>query len=317
MRLQCILSMDIGGTNVRAGLVDKERNLYHFRIINTQSMRDGVNNKSFVDNLTDRIEAYIGAFEDRFEVVGISVGFPSTIDKTRRIVLSTPNIDGLDNVPIADILEKRLGIPAYVNRDVNMLFYRDLHQFHIGSDCIALGCYIGTGFGNAIYVKGEILLGKNGVAGELGHIPMLGLNAQCGCGNCSCIETRASGRYLEALVAKEFPDVSIGKVFTKYASHPRIEEFIEYLSLPIATEINIFDPDYVVLGGGILQMEDFPIDTLEKYIVRHSRKPYPAENLVLLYSEMAQENGVIGAGIYGFSARERANKDSAYQQRRA
>ena len=117
--------------------------------------------------------------------------------------------------------------------------------------------------------------------------------------------------------AREFPDVSIGKVFTKYASHPRIEEFIEYLSLPIATEINIFDPDYVVLGGGILQMEDFPIDTLEKYIVRHSRKPYPAENLVLLYSEMAQENGVIGAGIYGFSARERANKDSAYQQRRA
>ena len=75
--------------------------------------------------------------------------------------------------------------------------------------------------------------------------------------------------------------------------------------------------DVIVLGGGILQMEDFPIDTLEKYIVRHSRKPYPAENLVLLYSEMAQENGVIGAGIYGFSARERANKDSAYQQRRA
>ena len=106
MRSQCILGMDIGGTNVRAGLVDKEHNLYHFRIINTQSMRDGVNNKSFVENLTDRIEAYIGAFEDRFEVVGISVGFPSTIDKTRRVVLSTPNIAGLNNVPIADILEK-------------------------------------------------------------------------------------------------------------------------------------------------------------------------------------------------------------------
>ncbi len=317
MRIQCILGMDIGGTNVRAGLVDKENNLYHFRIINTQSIREGVNGKSFVENLSDRMETYIETYESQFEVVGVSVGFPSTIDKSRRVVLSTPNIQGLDNVPIADILEKRLGVPVYVNRDVNMLFYRDLRQFHIDGSCIALGCYIGTGFGNAIYVKGEILLGKNGVAGELGHIPMVGQRGRCGCGNEACIEIRASGRYLESLVAKEFPDVEIGKVFTKYADHPLIEEFIEYLSIPIATEINIFDPDYVVLGGGILQMENFPVDTLEKYIVRHSRKPYPAENLVLLYSEAAQENGVVGAGIYGFAAREQENKDSAYRQKRA
>ena len=315
MRPQCILGMDIGGTNVRAGLVDRENHLYHFRIINTQSMRDGVNGKSFVENLTDRIEAYIRTHGDRFDVVGISAGFPSTIDKSRRVVPSTPNIEGLNDVPIADILEKRLGIPAYVNRDVNMLFYRDLHQFHIDNCCIALGCYIGTGFGNAVYVRGEILQGKNGAAGELGHIPIAGLKTRCGCGNESCAETIASGRYLEALAAEKFPDVPIGKVFTKYADHPLIQEFIEYLSLPVAAEINIFDPDYIVLGGGILQMEHFPVDALEKYIVRHSRKPYPAENLTLLYSEAAQENGVLGAGIYGFAAREQANKDSALQRR--
>ncbi len=315
MRPTCIMGMDIGGTNVRAGLVDKENTLYSFRIINTQAMR--TEGKGFVESLADRIEVYLEEHREDFEIVGVSVGLPSTIDKARRVVLSTPNIEGLNNIPIADILEKRLKLPVYINRDVNMLFYRDLSQFHISNGCVALGCYIGTGFGNAVYVNGDILLGKNGVAGELGHIPMVGQRGRCGCGNEACIEIRASGRYLEELVATKFPDVEIGKVFTKYADHPLIEEYIEYLSIPIATEINIFDPDYIVLGGGILQMEAFPVARLEADIYRHSRKPYPADNLVILYSEAAQENGVIGAGIYGFATREKVNKTSAIQQKRA
>lgn len=317
MRPTCIMGMDIGGTNVRAGLVDKENTLYDFRIINTQALRTGKDGEGFVENLADRIEAFLEAHRADFEIAGVSVGLPSTIDKTRRVVLSTPNIEGLNNIPIADILEKRLNLPVYINRDVNMLFYRDLNQFHIGNGCVALGCYIGTGFGNAIYVNGDILLGKNGVAGELGHIPMAGRRGRCGCGNEACIEILASGRYLEELVATRFPDVEISKVFTQYADHPLIREYIEYLSIPIATEINIFDPDYIVLGGGILQMEAFPVAELEADIYRHSRKPYPADGLVILYSEAAQENGVIGAGIYGFAAREKANKNSAIQQKRA
>jgi allose kinase len=81
---------------------------------------------------------------------------------------------------------------------------------------------------------------------------------------------------------------------------PEIREQVEYLSIPIATEINIFDPHYIILGGGILQMEGFPKILLEKFILKHTRKPYPAKGLSILYSLTEQENGIIGAGIYGF-----------------
>lgn len=90
----------------------------------------------------------------------------------------------------------------------------------------------------------------------------------------------------------------MGRLFKEHGDAPELLEYIDWLSIPIATEINIFDPDYIVLGGGVLQMEAFPQKLLEKRILEHTRKPYPAANLSVLYSSPHQENGVIGAGIY-------------------
>ena len=75
---------------------------------------------------------------------------------------------------------------------------------------------------------------------------------------------------------------------------------IEAMAAAVASEVNILDPDYVILGGGLLQMADFPLKQLEEGIHRHTRKPYPEANLRLLYSDAKQENGIIGAGIYAW-----------------
>ena len=187
-----------------------------------------------------------------------------------------------------------------------MLLLHDILHFHIQEHGTIISCYIGTGFGNAVYHNGEIMRGKNGVAGELGHIPVMDKSDICNCGNIACIENYASGRYLESLRDRYFSDIPINKIFTKYVGHEELIHFIEYISIPIATEINIFDPDYVILGGGILQMEAFPQKLLEEKIYMHSRKPYPAGNLNILYSTTAQENGVIGAGLYGFRRLDQA-----------
>lgn len=307
MKPICMLGMDIGGTNIRMGLVDEAYRLYHFARIPTRSLQqpDG---RLPVERLADSIEAYWQTHREAFEIAGISIGFPSTIDKSRRVILSTPNIPGLDQIPIADQLEARFSLPAYINRDVNMLFAYDRYRFEIPDRCVALGCYMGTGFGNAIYVHGEILLGKNGVAGELGHIPMAGVHDRCGCGNEGCIELRASGHYLQALTARAFPDTAIDQVFLAHGEHPLIREFIDVLSLPIATEATILDPDYIVLGGGLPQMPGFPLEELKQAVIRHTRKPYPADNLVFLHAASSQEDGVIGAGIDGFAAQAKVSR---------
>ena len=74
--------------------------------------------------------------------------------------------------------------------------------------------------------------------------------------------------------------------------------YLEHLSLPITTEINILNPAVIILGGGVLSMPGFPREKLEQYIYKHSRKPFPADNLHIVYSDNGGENGIYGSALY-------------------
>ncbi len=288
-----ILGMDIGGTNLRSGFVNDRFELSEFRISSSQAICG--------EKAPENIAAYIGRLmaETGIRPDAISIGFPSTLDKARKRLLSTPNLEGLDDMNMVERLENALHIPVYIDRDVNLLFLCDCHANHLTGDVI-IGCYVGTGFGNVIAIGGEILVGKNGVAAELGHIPVRGLTVDCPCGNVGCVEMIASGKALKTLQETWYPEEAIGTLFTLHASDEPVRGFINDLALPIATEINILDPDEIILGGGVLQMDGFPKGALEDAIRLHARKPYPEQALRFHYSGEKQENGVIGAAILAF-----------------
>jgi allose kinase len=296
--------MDIGGTNLRSGFVDAANQLDGFRVEKSSAVFASADSaKSLVD--------YIGSLlEGREKPGAISMGVPSTVDRNNRVVFSTPNLKGLDNVDVASLLEDQFGIPAFVSRDVCLLLLYDIQNNNLKKEGFILGFYIGTGTGNAISVNGEIMVGKNGVAGELGHIPVIGKNELCGCGNRGCIELYASGKYLAEIKKNHFPDDSIGDILTRHADDPLIESFIDNVAIAIATEINIFDPEKIILGGGVIMQSGFPKDKLEEAIKLHARKPYPAENLEFIYAKDSGESGVIGAAIFGFQKIRRAAKES-------
>lgn len=291
-----ILGIDIGGTNVRIGMVKEDGSLEHFEMHRSSELLLDEPLKK----LGKFIKLYIKQNAINKYILGIVIGFPSTIDKSRKTVLSTPNINGLNDLNVVDYLEQLLGIRVMIDRDVNLNLQYDIFTNHFEEKSTVLGFYIGTGLGNAIQINGHILIGKNGSAGELGHIPVINDHRLCGCGNSGCIENYASGKYLQEINAHYFSKTNLEDMFVKHCESERIQQYIEYLSIPIATEINIFDPDYVILGGGVLQMKNFPFSMLEQFIYKHSRKPYPANTLKYYYSRSNQENGVIGAGIHGF-----------------
>ncbi len=285
-----VLGIDIGGTHLRLGLTGEDYSLSGFEMASSTFLSG--------DDAPYRLADFIRDYLKRSGSTpkAVSIGFPSTLDRARRRLLSTPNIAGLNDVPMADILQEQLNIPVFIDRDVNLLFLYDCHHFGLTGGII-LGCYIGTGLGNVISIGGEILIGKNGVAAELGHIPAWGRQEECPCGNRGCVEMYASGKHLRELCDTHFPGTPLGELFLRHGGHEVIQAYVDGLSIPIATEINLMDPDYVLLGGGVLQMEGFPRPYLEQCILRHTRKPFPAEGLQLRYSQKAQENGVIGAAI--------------------
>ncbi len=287
------LGADIGGTNFRLGIVSQTG-----EIISFERKPSSVLHENASESLAEEIKSHIAQNGYTERISAIAVGLPSLIDKSRSTVLSTPNLKGFDNLPLKKELEKILGIPVFIERDVNFLLQNDMEKLGIKSEENVLGFYVGTGFGNSVFLNGNFYTGSNGAAGELGHIPILGNILKCTCGNTGCVETVCSGKALEALAEEHFPKTDIKQVFKAHRNEPILKTFVQNLAVPIATEINILDPDVCIIGGGVIDMECFPKEILFDAVHFYARKPYPEKSLRLLFTRHDQKSGVFGSGIF-------------------
>ncbi len=293
------VGVDIGGTNFRLGSVSPDGEVDCFVQKSSEIFSAGY----APDILFTEISEYLSGIPHKIKA--LAIGLPSIVSKDKKTVVSTPNIKGFDNLPLADSLSHKLGIPVFLDRDVNYLMRYDIRSLSLDTSGIIVGFYIGTGLGNSIFINAQPFTGKNGAAGELGHIPLYGVEGECTCGNIGCSELRCSGRYLEKIAAEKYPDTPIKQIFVRHGNDEVITEYVKGLAIPLATEINILDPDFAVIAGGVPFMEGFPQQLLLDSIRQSVRKPYPSGNLVLLFSKHTQQSGVIGGGLYAYDALER------------
>lgn len=288
------LGIDIGGTNFRIGTVDSYGNIGFFEKNSSRIFDSG----NVIETMANEIELYLAKHAVRDKVKAIGVGIPSMVSKDKKRIISTPNLKGFDKVDFVPELEARLSMPVYLDRDVNFLLQNDINALGLDKTKTILGFYIGTGFGNSIYLEGKLYSGKNGAAGELGHIPLYDIEDECTCGNKGCSEVRCSGKYLEYLCETKFPNTLIRNVFSEHPNNPILLNFVKNLAVPIATEVNILDPDYIILAGGVIYMKDFPKDVLISAIHEKCRKPFPESTLDIRFSEHNQQSGVYGSGEF-------------------
>lgn len=298
---RCIIGVDIGGTFFRIGAVDQEQNILQFQKVR---VRNVIHSENVLDDLCNFLIDFMTKVP--YKADGISIGFPATIDRNRTMVVQAPNIRFMEQLPVKKYLEDAFHIPVYIERDVCMTMEYDLQKYHI-SDCeLVTGCYFGTGIGNAVYLNGRPLLGKNGAAGEIGHIPVDGSKKICGCGNVGCMESLAGGKYLNELAENAFTGLPIGEIFIVHGNDPRLKKFVQRMAQTVATEINILDPDYMIIGGGVPNMKDFPKEYFIEMTHKYVRKPFPEQNLTLIFAEDLEEKSVIGAALYARKMKEKA-----------
>ncbi len=293
-----VLGIDLGETKIKFGMVNEDCLLSAYETVPISQIADTGDGSLY------KLEALIRAYLEKNHLVpaALSIGFPSTLNRSRRRLQSTPNLPGFNNTDIVSLLERNLHLcPVYIDRDSVMLYYYDRFNYQLPVDSIIIGCYVGTGFGSVISIYGKVLYGHNGSAAELGHIPILGKDHACVCGNTGCIEMLASGHRLQEISQKWYGEPDNQKIFLEHSDDPEITALIDAIAVAVATELNIIDPEFLILGGRVIQMEGFPRALLKKQVLYHARKPYPAANLKIIFSEKRSENGVKGAGLYGFA----------------
>ena len=305
-----IIGIDIGGTHLRIGSVDRAGRVAHFE---KHESREVCGTSGSAQRLITLIRGYLARNGLAERVAALAVGFPSTVSRDKRIVYSSPNLPlggegGLDGQDVVSILQTALNVPVFIDKDTIFLLQYDLVRLNLRDKGCTIGIYYGTGIGGAIFYEGKFIIGKHGVASEMGHIPLYGSATICGCGSRGCAEAHAGGYVLRNIWKDNFADEPFCEIFSRHSDDNRIRRFVEAMAIPFATALNVLDPDQVIIGGGVVQMQGYPIDLLKEYVQEFVRKPYPGEDFALLRASASPETGVIGAAYYamerlaGFSA---------------
>ena len=140
MNKECVIGIDIGGTNIRIGHTDENGDLADFeRISSKETFKDG----NISESMAKVLEDYIKRNCNEFEVKQIAIGIPAALSADRKEILQVPNIKGMDHLFLGEELEKHLGVKVALDRDVNMLYYWDKYDKKLSNEGIGVGIYIG------------------------------------------------------------------------------------------------------------------------------------------------------------------------------
>lgn len=288
----CYVGVDMGATHTRLCVLDGQKNIIELTKVKTDEIiADGLSKglSGFINNILS---------EHNLFVHRAVVGLPATISKDRKKVLSTPNlaVSKEDFSSLVTDMQAEFECPIELERDVNLQLAYDTYHLKIAKNNV-LGFYLGSGFGFSIWLNGDTYIGAHGVAGELGHIPYGDQDARCGCGNRGCLESKVSGVKLKAYYDQQNASYEIGDFFKQDENQAFVHEFIGDAAKAMAAAINLFDPDIVLLGGGVMDMKGFPTTLLQKQVNQHVRKPLPHDEVTYLKATSSAFNGATGAAL--------------------
>ncbi|MFV8395120.1 ROK family protein [Corynebacterium hindlerae] len=297
MNTPVAIGFDIGGTNVRAAAITA-----------TGTIIDREHKQSHGDaaSMEDAIVAMTQTLSSRHDVAAVGIAVAGFLDEHRQNVRFAPHLPWRD-APLQQRLSQRLGIPVSLEHDANSAARAEA-AFGVAQQADTWAFIsIGTGIGGAVMTGGEIYRGAFGTAPEIGHLPVVPGGRPCPCGKRGCLERYCSGTALaataqEIAVAEGAPEqlwtgesviaaARAGNSIGKRA----IVEFSSWLGVALSIMSDMFDPELIVIGGGVAQNHDlFLADGVEKargLVVGAGHRPFPQ----VVPAALGADAGMIGA----------------------
>lgn len=312
-----ILGVDLGGTNIVVGAMSADGSReYAVRETPTRAVEGA---DAVVGRIVDLLEgvaaeALAATGSSRDAIAGVGIGAPGPLDREGGIVIVTPNL-GWRDFPLRDRVGGALNLPATLDNDANCATMGEWWRGAAQGGRNVIGITIGTGIGGGLILDGRLYHGSSDVAGEIGHTTIDSIGRRCGCGNYGCLEAYASGpaiaeRAREALAGGE-PSVMpqmVGSDLSRLtaalvyeAAHKGdrlaievVRETARLLGAGLANLLNIFNPDVVVLAGGVAQAGDALFEPMRAEVRRRAFKP-AVEACRIVPGALQGKAGVVGA----------------------
>jgi glucokinase len=310
-----VLGIDIGGTNLVVGSVAEDGSALH--ALGSEPTHAEAGQSDVLDRLITLAKRAIQRTRQEVpgaEIVGIGIGAPGPLDTKSGVVLLTPNL-GWVNLPLLRIIHDRLGLPAALDNDANCAALGEWWMGAARGTRHAIGITIGTGIGGGIIVDGKLFHGASDCAGEIGHTTIDTEGRRCKCGNYGCLEAYASGPNIALRACEEIQAGAVSRLaqyvggdLTKItaqtvyqAAHDGddlalevVNETAKFLGAGIANLVNIFNPEVVVVCGGVTLAGDHLFVPLRREVARRAFKP-AVDVCRIVPCELTGTAGVYGA----------------------
>ncbi|MBU3191838.1 ROK family protein [Clostridium bowmanii] len=311
-----IIGIDLGGTNIKAAIFNLDLQLMVEIRSPTQAHKGPVH---VINNIKQVIEDML----ERLNITGESIycmglGIPGLLDPKQGISFFSPNFPGWENIHVVNELNKQFAFPIFIDNDVRVNLYGEW-RFGAGLNIKNLILItLGTGLGSGIVVDGKVLYGATSSAGEIGHMNMYREGRPCKCGSSGCL-----GRYVSAngMVNTFIKKLNDGRksIVEEWINHDNnniqasmiseaydlkddlsievMHETGQILGFGLANVINLFNPEIIIVGGGMSYAADRLLNTVRETIRNHSLK-ISSQVCKVVQAKLGDCGGMIGAAVY-------------------
>jgi glucokinase len=310
-REDSVVGIDLGGTNMRVGLVSAEGKVLHKE--QTPTRAETASGAEILDSLAELVMSVRrNAPEGPAMPRALGLGIPGPLDPTIGGVKDSPNLGQLDNLPIVEILGEKTGLDVVLENDANAAAWGEF-WVGAGQNCESMVmATLGTGIGGGIILNGKLIRGIDHTAGELGHVRVVDGGRPCACGSHGCIEAYASAnstvrRFLEAVAAgggsrlAELPreEITCQRIFGAAVegdalARDIVNETGRLLGLLAADMANLLNPERMVFSGGMTNAGELLFDAIRNELKTRAF-PVPGARLQVLPAELGADAGLIGA----------------------
>ena len=310
------IGIDLGGTNIAAGLVDEEKKIVDSLSIKTNAPRSVA---AVIDDMAALVdELIVRNGLKREAITSVGVGVPCTANEENGHLEDANNL-GWDDEPFLTLLGEKLQLPVFFGNDANTAAWAEYRCGDYAEDSFLM-LTIGTGIGGGIILGGKLWAGVNGAAGEFGHLSIKLDGVPCTCGRRGCFEAygsatalieqakeqmeRSSDTVLWTLCGGEIGKVEAKTVFDGAAAGDAVcaavlDRYTDYLAEGIASVINLFQPAYLCIGGGVSHAGDALLIPVREKVKNLRYTQNAKRNTEIILARLHNDAGIIGAALLG------------------
>ena len=300
-----VLGLDIGGTKIAAGVVDPVGRVLSFELESTLAIEGPERGVARLFDLGRRAVAAASLEWSSIGLVGIGAGGP--LDSTRGVLIAPPHLPGWRDVPLTALAEEAFGVPAALENDATAAAAGE-HRYGAGTGTRHMVYLtISTGVGGGVVIDGHLYRGASGNGGELGHVTVDWAGRPCrGCGRRGCLEAYVSGTSIAERAREAGMDVDTASevAAAARAGDPVATEVwtatTDALACGLTSIVNLFEPELVVLGGGVVSGAGEQLLGPVRQRVRAEAMPPAAARLEIVPAALGDRVGVVGAAAIAY-----------------